>query len=319
MLNILILIGGFFPLILGANYLVDYASSLAKKLNIPNIVIGLTIVAFGTSAPELVVNLFAALNQNSALVLGNVVGSNLFNAMMILGLSAVIYPLAIKSNTTWIEVPLCFLSAVLLFVVANDYLIDGTDQSIISRTDGIILLFFFIVFIVYNIRAMLRGEISDEIEVKDASISKSLIFVLLGILLLVIGGKAIEYSAVEVAKILNISDRIIALTIVSVGTSLPELATSIVAAKKRNTDIAIGNIVGSNIFNIFFILGVSSTIYPVVVSQESNFDMLLNIFISLLLFIFIFTGKGRRIDRWEGGLFVILYVVYVILLLALKG
>ncbi|MBN1638640.1 MAG: calcium/sodium antiporter [Ignavibacteriales bacterium] len=319
MLNIIILIGGFFPLIFGANYLVDYASSLAKKLNIPNIVIGLTIVAFGTSAPELIVNLFASLNHNSALVLGNVVGSNLFNVMMILGLSAVIYPLAIKSNTTWIEVPLCFLSAALLFVVANDSIIDGLGQSIVSRTDGIILLFFFIIFIVYNIRAMLRGEISDEIEVKDASISKSLVFILLGILLLVIGGKAIEYSAVEVARLLNISDRIIALTIVSVGTSLPELATSIVAAKKRNTDIAIGNIVGSNIFNVFLILGVSSTVYPVMVSQESNLDMLLNIFISLLLFIFIFTGKGRRIDRWEGGLFVALYVIYVFLILVIKG
>ncbi|MBN2571367.1 MAG: calcium/sodium antiporter [Ignavibacteriales bacterium] len=319
MWNILILIGGFFPLIFGANYLVDYASSLAKKLNIPNIVIGLTIVAFGTSAPELIVNLFAAIHHNSALVLGNVIGSNLFNVMMILGLSAIIYPLAVKSNTTWIEIPLCFLSSVLVIVVANDILIDGSNQAIISRTEGIILLFFFIIFLVYNIRAMLRGEISDEVEVKDSSVLKSLLFILLGIVLLVIGGKAIEYSAVEVAKLLNISDRIIALTIVSVGTSLPELATSLVAAKKRNTDIAIGNIVGSNIFNVFLILGVSSTVYPVVVSQESNIDMLLNVFISLLLFIFVFTGRGRRIERWEGILFVGFYLIYIVVLLTMKS
>lgn len=312
---ILILLAGFVPLIWGADLLVDNASSLAKKLNIPNIVIGLTIVAFGTSAPELIVNIFASVEKNPYLALGNVVGSNIFNILAILGISTMFYPLTIKSNTTWIEVPLCLLSAFVIILMANDILIDKADISLLSRIDGMILLLFFIIFLVYNIRMARSESYSEDIAVKSKPVITALLLVIAGLALLVIGGRTIVYSAVKVATYIGISERIIALTIVSIGTSLPELATSVVAARKKNTDIAIGNIVGSNIFNVFFILGTSAVIYPVALQAKSNFDLLVNIAVSLLLFVFIFTGKGRRLDRWEGLVFISLYVCYIVALI----
>ena len=311
MLNFLFLIIGFIVLIYGANILVDSASALAKKLNVPTIVIGLTIVAFGTSAPELVVNIFAAIDHNSNIALGNVVGSNIFNVFAILGISAFIYPLAVKSKTTWIEIPLALLSAIVLLVLANDVLIDKNTVSVISRIDGIIFVSFFLIFIVYNIQLILSGSYDEEFKTKNYSVKKAILFIIIGIGFLILGGKAIVYSATEIARLFGISERVISLTIISIGTSLPELATSVIAARKKNVDIAIGNIVGSNIFNVFFILGTSAIIYPVTVSLSSQYDLLVNILASLLLFIFIFTGKGRKINRWEGLVFLTLYILYV--------
>jgi cation:H+ antiporter len=308
---LLLLIAGFVPLIIGANLLVDNASSLAKRLNIPTIVIGLTIVGFGTSAPELVVNLFASFEKNSDLALGNIVGSNIFNILGILGISAIVYPLAVKKNTTWIEIPLCLLSAVIIIVLANDMLIDKMNYSTISRIDGCILLLFFIIFLSYNITLLKSEQYTDEIIVKDKPVAKSVFFILAGLVLLVAGGRIIVVSAVEVASAIGLSQRVIALTIVSIGTSLPELATSVIAARKKNSDIAIGNIVGSNIFNVFFILGLSAVIHPVSLQPFSNIDMIVNIFASLLLFIFIFTGKGRKIGMREGFFFLLVYVIYI--------
>jgi cation:H+ antiporter len=308
---LLLLIAGFVPLIIGANLLVDNASSLAKRLNIPTIVIGLTIVGFGTSAPELVVNLFASFEKNSDLALGNIVGSNIFNILGILGISAIVYPLAVKKNTTWIEIPLCLLSAVIIIVLANDMLIDKMNYSTISRIDGCILLLFFIIFLSYNITLLKSEQYTDEIIVKDKPVAKSVFFILAGLVLLVAGGRIIVVSAVEVASAIGLSQRVIALTIVSIGTSLPELATSVIAARKKNSDIAIGNIVGSNIFNVFFILGISAVIHPVSLQPFSNIDMIVNIFASLLLFIFIFTGKGRRIGIREGAFFLLIYIMYI--------
>jgi cation:H+ antiporter len=308
---LLLLISGFVPLIIGANLLVDNASSLAKRLNIPAMVIGLTIVGFGTSAPELVVNLFASFEKNSDLALGNIVGSNIFNILGILGISAIVYPLTIKKNTTWIEIPLCLLSAVIIMVLANDMLIDRMNYSLISRIDGFILLLFFLIFLAYNITLLKSEQYIDEILVKDKPVLKSVFFILIGLALLIAGGRIIVFSAVKVASAIGLSQRIIALTIVSIGTSLPELATSVIASRKKNFDIAIGNIVGSNIFNVFFILGISAVIHPVSLQTFSNFDMILNIFASLLLFIFIFTGKGRRIGMREGIFFLLVYVIYI--------
>lgn len=313
MLNFFLLILGFALLIFGANWLVDGASSLAKKYHIPNIVIGLTIVAFGTSAPELVVNVFASVNQNSDIALGNVIGSNIFNVLAILGISAIIFPLAVKSGTTWIEIPLCFLSSVIVLLLANDMLIDGASISELSRTDGLVFLCFFIIFIVYNFQLMKKGDsAADEMQIKNWSALKSTLFIALGLAALIIGGRTIVIAASSLARTIGISERIIALTVVSIGTSAPELATSVVAALKKNVDIAIGNIVGSNIFNVFLILGISATIYPVSVHPNSNFDLLVNVMISLMLFVFIFTGKKRQIERWEGVLFVSLYIIYLI-------
>lgn len=315
MLYFLFLLSGFFLLIYGANILVDSASALAKRYNIPNIVIGLTIVAFGTSAPELVVNVFSAVEGNTSLALGNVIGSNIFNVAGILGISAIIYPLTVKSNTTWIEVPLAFLAALLVIIIANDSLIDRSPESIISRTDGIILLLFFIIFLAYNFQLTRKGDFSEEIQVKNMKAGKAFLLIVAGIALLVAGGRMIVYSAVELATLWGMPERIIGLTIVSVGTSLPELATSVVAARKKNTDIAVGNIVGSNIFNIFFILGLTAVIEPVRFQAAAQVDLLLNLVLGLLLFVFIFTGKGRRLERWEGIIFIGIYLGYIALLI----
>ncbi len=255
MINLLYLLLGFIPLIIGATLLVDSASSLAKKLNIPNIVIGLTIIAFGTSSPELIVNIFSSINNNSNLALGNIVGSNVINILLILGISSIICPLTVKTNTTWIEIPLCLLSALVIIVISNDHFIDNSTHSAITRIDGIILLLFFVIFMSYNIQLLKSGTFDEEIKVKQYSLSLSITLIILGLILLVIGGKIIVDFSIKFAHKIGISERIIALTIVSLGTSLPELATSIVAAIKKNVDIAIGNIVGSNIFNAFFILG----------------------------------------------------------------
>jgi cation:H+ antiporter len=317
MLNLILLISGFIPLIFGAGLLVDSSSSLAKKLNIPNIVIGLTIVAFGTSAPELVVNVFSSLDHNSDITLGNVMGSNIFNILCILGISALIFPLKVKSNTTWIEIPMCLLSAIVVMILANDIFLDGADRSLLTRTEGLVLLAFFLIFIGYNIQMMRTGSYSEIVPVKEMTVLKAVLFIVLGLAGLVAGGKIIVVFATKFATELGISQRIIALTIVSVGTSLPELATSAMAAKKKNVDIAIGNIVGSNIFNAFYILGTSATIYPVATQDLSNFDMTVNIVASLLLFVFIFTGKDRKIEKIEGAILLLLYISYLIILLKL--
>ncbi len=319
MLNFLLLIAGFIALIYGADRLVDGASSLAKSLNVPNIVIGLTIVAFGTSAPELVVNLFASLSHSSDMALGNVIGSNIFNVLAILGISAIIRPLAVKSATTWIEIPLSLLAALVVFLMASDILFDNAAVSVITRTDGIILLLFFIVFLAYNASVIKNNDnISDDLGAKEFSKLKSVILIVLGLVLLVAGGRAIVYSAVNIARFVGLSEKIIALTIVSIGTSLPELATSIVAARKNQLDIAIGNVVGSNIFNIFFVLGISAVIYPVRIHQGLPLEIYVNLLAGILLLAFIFIGKGRRLARWEGGVFILLYILFVFALIMLK-
>ena len=310
-MDLLFLLLGFIPLLYGATLLVDSATSLASKFNIPNIVIGLTIVAFGTSSPELIVNLLSAASGNTELALGNIIGSNIFNTLVILGLCALIVPLAVKSNTVWVEIPLSLLAAVSLLVLASDALIDGAVFSVLSRIDGLILILFFIIFLGYNVNMMLRGSFSDEIVVKDYKLKTAVLLLIMGFALLFAGGKIIVVYAVRLAESFGIAERIIALTIVSAGTSLPELATSVIAARKNNLDLAVGNIVGSNIFNIFFILGISALITPIKLQVYANLDLLVNIFASLLLFIFLFTGKGRQLERWEGLLFLAAYLAYL--------
>ena len=311
MLDSVFLIAGFVPLLYGANILVESASSLAKRYDIPAIVIGLTIVAFGTSSPELAVNLFASFSGNTDISLGNIAGSNIFNILGILGISGIIYPLKVKSNTTWIEIPLCLLSAAALFVLANDAAIDSSPVSAVSRVDGFLLLFFFLIFMGYSFQLMKSGNFDDNMTVKSYSVSKSVILIIAGLALLVAGGRLIVFFSGNLAREIGVPERIIAITIVSIGTSLPELATSAVAAARKNADIAIGNIVGSNIFNTFFILGISAVIKPIPVQRESNLDLAVNIVSGLLLFLFIFTGRGRALERWEGALLVLLYLSYV--------
>ncbi|MBN1182858.1 MAG: calcium/sodium antiporter [Bacteroidales bacterium] len=308
---IVYLIIGFAILIYGADKLVDGASSLARRLNVPDIIIGLTIVAFGTSAPELVVNVFAAVNHSTEIVTGNIIGSNIFNVAVILGLSAIIYPLNIKTNTTWIEIPLSLLAGIVAFLCISDILLDNASSGYFSRVEGILCLGFFVIFLGYTIHTSLAGQASEEVQVKELSKLKTGLFILIGMVLLIVGGKLIVNNAIIIANWIGMSERVIGLTVVSIGTSLPELATSLVAARKKNADIAVGNVVGSNIFNIFLILGISSVITPFHPPQAVQLDMLYNIGLGLFLFIFVFTGKGRKIERWEGILFLLSYMVYI--------
>lgn len=320
LLNIVLLLIGFVVLIIGADKLVDSASSLAARIGIPNIVIGLTVVAFGTSAPELVVNVFAALEGSPEMVLGNVIGSNLFNVMAILGICAVIYPLTVKSNTTWIEIPLSFLAALAVYIMAADVFLDGGTVNFLSRSDALTLLMFFCIFLVYNLMVSKNNknlnEEEEEYETEKYSVGKGILFLILGLAGLVLGGKLIVDNAVSIAEVIGLSERVIGLTIVSIGTSLPELATSIVAVRKKNVDIAIGNVVGSNIFNIFLVLGVSATITPIEINPNSFPDIILNILVGILLFLFIFVGKKGRLDRWQGFIFLGGYIAYIVYLLA---
>jgi len=302
---------GFFPLIYGANLLVDSASALAVRLKIPPLVIGLTIVAFGTSAPEMVVNLAASLAGSSGIVIGNVVGSNIFNVLGILGIASIIYPLAVEKSTTWIEIPLAVLSAAILIFLANDIFFDQASVSGVSFIDGVVLLGFFGIFLAYTVSLAKSGGISEDLVVKGYSIPLSVVLLLIGLGLLVLGGRLIVDNATALARSYGVSERVIALTIISIGTSLPELATSVTAALKKRVDIAIGNVVGSNIFNVFFILGLSALVAPVPGSASVNIDLGVNMGASLLLFLFIFTGRGRRIERWEGIVFLLGYGSYL--------
>lgn len=313
-ISILWLLLGFVILIYGANKLVDGGSALAARLNVPNMVIGLTIVAFGTSTPELVVNIVSSAEGQSELALGNVLGSNIFNILCILGITASIYPIAIKKTTTWVEVPLAMLSALLILIMFGNNHWPTPSPYVISRWEGIILLLFFALFVAYTLILAREGG-AEEIEIKPYGIGKSVFYILLGFAGLVIGGRLLVQNAVALAETWGISQRIIAVTIVSVGTSLPELATSLVAARKKNVDMAIGNVVGSNIFNTFLILGTSAVISPVGMSLDNLTDILLNLLAAFLLFIFIFTGKGRQIERWEGLLFLSVYTGYLIYLI----
>lgn len=318
LLSILLLLAGFILLILGADKLVEGASSLAKRYKIPEIVIGLTIVAFGTSAPELAINIVAAINGSTDIVLGNVLGSNIFNVLLILGVAAMINPLNVKKNTVKYEIPFSVVAAILLLLLTMDTWF-GLGENQLESRDGIILLVFFGFFLYYNFLLVKSNPDEMEVHTKNLPLWKSLVFMALGLAGLILGGRLIVDNAVKIAEILGISQRVIALTIVSIGTSLPELATSIMAVRRKEADIAIGNVVGSNIFNIFLVLGSSITIKNTWISDASLTDIWVNIGVGLLLIGFVFRGgdktvgkwQGLTLDFWEGLAFVILYAGYL--------
>ena len=318
MLTYILFVVGFVLLISGANLLVEGSASIAKKLNISSIVIGLTIVAFGTSAPEFIVNIFASIQGNTDIAIGNILGSNIVNILLILGISAIIFPLATKENTVWKEIPLSLLAAILLGVMVNDTLIDGGTFSGITRIDGIVFLAFFIIFLYYTFGiSKVIGENTD-LEIKEMSYMKSSLYIVGGLSGLIFGGKWIVDGAIKIAEGFNVSQSLIGLTIVAIGTSLPELATSAVAAYKKQSDIAIGNVVGSNIFNIFFILGFSALIRPLPFSKTSDIDIIMTIFSSLILFLIMFIGKKHTVERWQGVIMILIYIGYVAYLIGTK-
>lgn len=292
----------------GADWLVDGASVLAKKKNVSDLAIGLTIVAFGTSAPELVVNAVAASGNYPDIVFGNIIGSNNFNLFIILGISGLIIPLSVQSSTVWKEIPYSLFAAILLFFLANNYLIGNSEG--LSRLDAAILLALFLGFLYYVATQLKSDPSAETVEVKDYSNLKIWVLILLGLAGLVGGGKLVVDNAVAMAQSLGVSEKIIGLTIVAAGTSLPELATSVVAAMRKNTDIAIGNIIGSNIFNIFLILGVSGLIRPLAYNASFNTDLYILAGGTIFLFLAMFTGKRHRLDRWEAILLLVVYLGY---------
>ena len=319
LLNIIMIIIGFVLLIKGADFLVDGASEIAKRFHIPEIVIGLTIVAIGTSMPELVVSVTSALEGHSDLAIGNVVGSNIANMFLILGVCSIIRPLVFKKETRLFEIPFTIFATIMLFFLS----INGSGEKIntITREEGIILLVFCLLFIIYNLIMAKKGEEFDKedriLEIrteenKQVPLWESLFGIIIGIVGLKLGGDLVVNNAVEIAQILGISEKLISLTIVAFSTSLPELITSIAATKKGETDMAIGNILGSQLFNILLIIGVSAALTPINYSKSYDSNIILLIVGSIVLGLFPFVGKKNEMTRSNGILFVLTYILYMI-------
>lgn len=312
-IDYLLFLPGFYLLIKGADILVEGASSLAKRLKVSDLVIGLTIVALGTSAPELAVNISASYKGQTGIAISNVLGSNIANILLILGVSSIIRNVTVKENTVWKEIPFSLLAAIIVFLQANDVFFGAGTKNQISRNDGLEMLAFFIIFLYYIFSIAKEENIfEDEIPKLQLSLGKSIIYIIIGLILLPLGSDWVVNGAVRVAKFFGISEAYIGLTIVAIGTSLPEMATSIVAAYKKNSDISIGNVVGSNIFNVFLILGTSSVIRPLEFSTKNNVDVVMTVLASLILFFSLFVGKKHEVERSQGILFLLIYIIYLI-------
>ncbi len=309
-MSILFLIGGLTAIILSANALVGGASSIAKRFKISDLVIGLTIVSIGTSTPELAISIISAIKGNTDIAVGNVLGSNIANILLILGLSAIVYPLTVQKNTQYKGIPLGILAVALIGICGNDIFFDHGSINVLTRIDGIVMLCFFIIFLYYTFQIATNEDISGE-KIVLQPLWKSISFVLLGISGLYFGGKFFVDGAIAIARFFGMSDALIGLTIVAVGTSLPELATSIVAAYKKNSDIAVGNVVGSNILNVFLILGITAIIKPLPLNQSANIDISVALLASILLFASTILFGRRKITRAEGIMFVLIYLFYI--------
>ncbi|MCE1247887.1 MAG: calcium/sodium antiporter [Firmicutes bacterium] len=317
------LIAGFFFLIKGADVLVEGASDIAKRFGIPSLVIGLTIVAFGTHVPELVIGLLSASRGSTDIALGNAIGSNIFNILFIAGITSVLVPLHVSHTTVWKEIPYGLLAAVVLYIIANDYTYNFHHEPWITRGDGLIMLCFFVIFMIYifELAIKFREEIHDkseetnEVKAKQHPMWKVVVMIVCGILGLVIGGELVVEGAVSVARKMGVSEYLISATVIAGGTGLPELAACISAALKKEHDISIGNIVGSNVFNIFLALGVTSVYKPMKVPVGINYDIVFLMIISLFLFFFMFTGEKKetkyKLHRLEGVFLLLLYAGYL--------
>lgn len=315
-MSIIELIGGLVLILVGANILTDGASSIAKRFHISSLVIGLTIVAFGTSAPELTVSVVSALKGSGDMAIGNVVGSNIFNTLMIVGCTAAIVPLSMNRGTLSKEIPLCILASVVLFILGNEVLLDGASANSISRSDGLLLLCFFSIFLGYTFAIARTPEPGGETTpMKMMPVWRASVYIVAGLVGLVYGGEFFVSGASEIARKLGVSESVIGLTLVAGGTSLPELATSIVAALKKNAEMAIGNVIGSNLFNIFFVLGCSATIHPLTMRGIDDIDLGALIGSSVLLYFFGLFFKKRTITRWEGVFMALCYVGYTVYLI----
>ena len=310
-----LLIVGFVVLILGADWLVSGASGLAKRLNVPDLVIGLTVVAFGTSAPELMVNLMAAFNNESEIALTNILGSNTINTFIILGISALIYPIKSQKSSRKYEIPWSVFAGLIILVMGTECFGLCGGDAIISRLDGVVLLLIFSLFMYYTLKMAKNNTENQEEGFLPMKIWKAVLLIAVGLVALVVGGKVIVINAVSIAQALGVSQAVIGVTVVALGTSLPELATSAIAAFKKNPDLAIGNVIGSNIFNVFFVLGISAVIRPLPSYSNLWIDASLAALGSLLLLLFVSTNRHKELKRWQGAFFLVCYGVYLIWLL----
>lgn len=310
LLDVILLVIGFIVLVKGADWFVDAASSLAQNFHLSKMLIALTIVAFGTSAPEFAVSIKSSIAGSGDIVLGNVIGSNILNILLILGVCGCIHTLSVKSATVKKELPITILLSTLLVVLMSDTLLSGAKYNSVTRSDGIVILLFFLVFVYYLISTMRNKiDVDSDTEKPKYGIAKSIIFTVVGIGCLVLGSNAVVDSASSIAKILGVSERMISLTIIALGTSLPELVTSVVATKKGEYDIAIGNVVGSNIFNIGIVLGIPLLIFGGIHSFTINSIDLIALLVSVVL-LFLFSYKNYKINRKEGIVFLMVFIIY---------
>ncbi len=315
-LSFVFLLVGFVLLIKGADFFVDGSSGIAKLLKIPSIVIGLTIVAFGTSAPEAAVSIIAGINGSNDIAVGNVIGSNMFNLLGVLGISAIIKPICVDSQIIKKEFPFMIISSAVLALAAFDAALGSGDVNVISRNEAFTLLILMGIFVYSIVTSALRSRKENGTETADSeesapkrSLLKSVIFTVGGLAGIIVGGQFVVDSATEIATGFGMSETLVGLTIVAVGTSLPELVTSIVAARKGESDIAVGNVVGSNIFNILFVLAVSAAITPMNINSQGLYDLLILMAISILAYFFCVTKK--KVNRVEGAILVLMYAAYM--------
>ncbi len=311
-LTIILFVVGFIILIKGADYLVDGSSSIASKYNISNLIIGLTIVSFGTSAPELIINILASFSGSSDIAVGNVLGSNIANIFLILGITALISNLPMKKSTVFSEIPFTLLAVFLVGFLANIDIFDESNELVLTQLEGFILLVFFILFLGYiYILSKDDDDIVEDVET-NLTTQKSVIYITIGMIGLFFGGKWVVDGALEFAGHFNLSESFVGLTIVSLGTSLPELVTSVNAAKKGNSDLAVGNIVGSNIFNLLWILGISAAIKELTFTLDSNVDILVTAFASIMLLLSMTYGKKYSISKLDGVIYLLCYAAYLV-------
>lgn len=329
-INIVLVIVGFVLLIKGADFLVNGASSLAKRFNVSDIAIGLTVVAMGTSAPELVVNIISGSVPNEGpdgvmthdIVFGNIIGSNIFNIFLILGVSSVIYPLTVQRNALWKEIPYSLIATFIFFFLVNDVMFLGSETNELSTLDAIILIVMFCGFLTYIFMNLTRNpEETDLVEdIVVYSSVKTTVMIVLGIAGLIFGGQMIVENAVEIAKIFDVSEKLIGLTILAAGTSLPELATSAVAAFQKKSDLAVGNIVGSNIFNLLLVIGATGLVHaPLGFPPSLNLDLYFVMGGTFMLFLFMFTFAKYKLDRSEGFIYLFGFVFYMYVLFEREG
>ena len=319
-MNVVWLVVGLILILVGANALTDGASAIARRMGISDLVVGLTVVAFGTSAPELAISVISASSGNAPLAIGNVVGSNIFNILVIIGITAMVRPIVIEKSVMSLEIPMVILSSIVMLILGNSGLLDGSGINQVSRLSGIFLLIFFILFMRYTFASAKQPGVSADSESKESTAAmpvwRSVLYVVVGLAALVWGGDKFVDGASGIASGLGVSDAVIGLTIVAAGTSLPELATSIVAAVKGKPGLAIGNVIGSNIFNVLMVLGLAGVITPLPFGSIGNLDLLTLVGASVLFYIFGWFFKTRTITRAEGAVLTAAYIGYVAVLLS---